>query len=266
MDSWRSGTRVRLLGATAGWLALALTGGRASANLRAPRSEFANPSSAVRPLDSAARLRVLHEDLTFRCHGRSCQVSATYVIQADAPLATELAFVLPVDTAVTALIGSTKIPAAVTRLNAPPPGFAQHLDLRQEYVLSEVADLPPLFQAVAPISFVPGQNRVSFSYQQPLGAVESGYSYLHDGSMIPRLYYVLWPLREWKRAPGFSIALRIEMDREPPGWWKRTFGHPAEVYCYGVKAPQQTQVGRQLVYTATLPDDFPDYLRCDVGP
>ncbi|HXU60554.1 MAG TPA: hypothetical protein VN962_02565 [Polyangia bacterium] len=223
------------------------------------------PSSAVQPIDPASHLRVVHEDLTFRCQGRSCQVTATYAIDADAAIATELAFVLPVDMAVAARVGSASAPTTVTRLNAPPPGFNQRLDVRHEYSLPDGEALPPLYQAVARVSFAPGRNQASFSYEQPLGARESEYSYFHDGTMIPRLLYVLWPLREWKHAPGFTIALRIEMDREPPGWWKRKFGHPAEVYCYGFKG-QQTQIGHRLVYTATLSDNFPDYLQCDVGP
>lgn len=224
------------------------------------------PSSAVRPVDPAPHLRVVHEDLLFRCHGRSCQVTATYAIDADAPVAAELTFVLPVDTAVKAVAGSIPTPAtAVTRLSGLPPGFTQRLDVRHEYELPSRTPLPPLYQATARVSFVRGHNQVSFSYEQPLGALESSYSYFHDGTMIPRLFYVLWPLREWTRAPGFTIAVRIEMDREPPGWWKRKFGHPAEVHCSRLNG-QQAQIGRQLVYTTTLADDFPDYLDCDVGP
>lgn len=173
---------------------------------------------------------------------------------------------LPVETAVVATIGPATVRPIVTRLiGGAPPGFAQRLDLRHEYVVPDGDALPPLYQAVTPASFVPGQTRLSFSYRQPLGAHESEYSYFHDGTMIPRLLYVLWPLREWKHAPGFTIALRIEMDRNPPGWWKRTFGHPADISCDQLQG-HQAQVGQQLVYTATLTDDFPDYLRCSVGP
>jgi len=264
MGSLRFGTdggRLRV----AAVLAVALGSSTAWANLRAPRREPVMPSSAVQPVDPASHLRVVHEDLTFRCHGQSCQVTATYAIDADAAIATELAFVLPVDMAVAARVGSTSAPTTVTRLNAPPPGFNQRLDVRHEYSLADGAPLPPLYQAVARVSFAPGRNQASFSYEQPLGAVEIGHSYFHKGAMVPRLLYVLWPLREWKRAPGFTIALRIEMDREPPGWWTRTFGHPATVGCEQFEG-QQAQVGPRLVYTATLPDNFPDYLQCDVGP
>ena len=264
MGSSRSSTKSRLIAATAGCLAVALGGGSASANIRAPRSEAASPSSAIRPATPAPHLRVLHEDLKFVCHGRACQVTATYAIESDAPLTTELAFVLPVDTAVTAAVGSTVVPAAIKRLSAPPPDFAQRLDLRHEYMLPDARPLPPLYEAVARVSFVPGQTRLSFSYEQPLGALEFDRSYFHEGTMVPRLFYVLWPLREWTRTPGFTIALRIEMDREPPGWWKRTFGNPAKVYCHGFEG-QQAQVGPRLVYTATLAENFPDYLQCSVG-
>ena len=265
MDSSLSSIDGRLIGASAALVAVALGGSTASANLRAPRSEVANPSSAIRPARPASHVRVSHEDLTFQCHGRSCQVAATYTIDADTPLATELIFVLPVETGVTAVVAGTAVAAVVKRLGALPSDFEQHLDLRREYMLPDAAALPPLYQGTVRASFVPGRNQVSFSYEQPMGAVESDHSYFHDGTMDPRLLYVLWPLREWKRAPGFTIALRIAMDREPPGWWKRTFGHPATVACEGLKG-QQVQVGQQLVYTASLSEDFPDYLRCWVGP
>ena len=264
MGSSLSSTSSRLIAATAGWLGVALAGSSASANIRAPRSEAASPSSAIRPTTPAPLLRVSHEDLRFTCHGRSCQVTATYAIESDGPLTTELVFVLPVDTVITAALGSTVVPAAIKRLSAPPADFAERLDLRHEYMLPDARPLPRLYEAVARVSFVPGQNRLSFSYEQPLGAVEFDRSYFHEGTMVPLLFYVLWPLREWTRAPGFTIALTIEMDREPPGWWKRTFGNPAKVYCHDFEG-QQAQVGPRLVYTATLSENFPDYLRCSVG-
>ncbi len=222
------------------------------------------PSSAIQPADPALHLRVLHEDLTFHCRDRLCGVTATYTIDADAAAETELAFVLPVDRPVVATIGHITVGATVSRLDALPSDFAAHLDLRHEYVTPDASPLPPLYQAAVHATFVPGRNRVSFSYEQPLGAHEGAYSYFSSGPMIPRLIYVLWPLREWKREPGFTIALRIEMDREPPGWWKRTFGHPLDVSCDGFNG-QTAQVGARLVYTTTLPDTFPDYLSCPVG-
>jgi hypothetical protein len=259
-----SGTDGRRAGAAAA-LVIALASSNAAANLRAPRAEVALPSSVVNTVDPAPHLRVVHEDLTFRCHDRSCQVTATYSIDADSNVTTELVFVLPVEAPVTAAVGPGTVAARVTRLNGLPAGFAEHLDVRHEYDVPPATPLPPLYQAAARASFAPGRNQISFSYQQRLGAVELDHSYFHEGTMVPRLFYVLWPLREWTRAPGFTIALTIEMDREPPGWWKRTFGNPAKVSCHGFEG-QQAQVGPRLVYTATLSDDFPDYLRCSVGP
>jgi hypothetical protein len=222
------------------------------------------PSSAARPVGSTPALAVAHEDLVFHCRDRQCQVTARYTIQAEAAVAVDLDFILPVAGPVTAQVGGTSEPAAVSRLRNLPRGFPERLDLRHEYQLPDSQPLPDLYQAVARAALAPGENQVSFSYAQTLGAVEAGRSYFSAGRMVPRLLYVLWPLREWTLAPGFAIALRIEMDRPAPGWWVRTFGHPAQVTCAGIEG-QQTQVGPRLVYTAMLSRTFPDYLRCSVG-
>ena len=62
----------------------------------------------------------------------------------------------------------------------------------------------------------------------------------------------------------FSIDLRIEVERAPPSWWKRVFGHPINVTCEDIRG-QRAQIGGQLVYRATIGDPFPDYLECDIG-
>ncbi len=222
------------------------------------------PSSTIRSEDPASHLVVLHEDLVFHCRDRACQVTATYMIQASVSVEADLAFLLPGDRPVNVVVGGIGTPAVVSRLGAPPRGFEERLDLRRVYVMGDSSPLPALYQAAAHVRFVLGMNRVSFSYDQLLGAREFGQSYLGKGHLVPHLIYVLWPLREWLRNTGFTIALRIEMDREPPGWWKRTFGHPPDVDCYRIEG-QRAQIGDRLVYTATLPDSFPDYLSCWVG-
>ncbi len=245
----------------AGFLA---TMGEARANLRAPRTEAQMPSSAVGPPKSDLQTRVLHEDLTFRCQHKTCRVTATYLVEADRFAAVALDFILPVDARVSARVDQARVPVSLTRADVAGVAIAERLRLRDHYMVHDPYPMPPSYQATASVELRAGPNQITFEYEQPLGAYERDYGYFHNGRMVLQCFYVLWPLREWARARDFAIDLRFEVDRPPPSWWKRTFGHPLNVSCDRLRG-QRAQVGGQLIYTAKIGDPFPDYLDCEIG-
>ena len=109
-------------------------------------------------------------------------------------------------------------------------------------------------------------------YSQPLGAVEIDYGYFKkQGRMVQRFRYELWPLREWKRSPGFRVRLSVAIERPSPGWWKRRFGNPRSVTCLTsdasapVPAGRLEQRGGQLWYEAELGPSIPDRITCFIG-
>lgn len=255
-------SRVVILGITV--LAFLAASGEALANLRAPRTEAQMPSSAAGPPKGDLQTRVLHEDLTFRCQQKTCRVTATYLVEADRVAHVALDFILPVDARVTARVDQARVPVSLTRAEVAGGAIAERLRLRDHYMVHDPYPMPPSYQATASVELRAGPNRITFEYEQPLGAYEHDYGYFHKGRMVLQCFYVLWPLREWARAKDFAIGLRFEVDRPPPSWWKRTFGHPLNVSCRDVHG-QRAQVDGQLTYTAKLGDPLPDYLDCQIG-
>ena len=167
---------------------------------------------------------------------------------------------LPIETHVTARIGAVSVSPVVT----PIPDKTGRDYLKKHYIVSDDGVIPPLYMAKAWVDLVTGSNQIIFEYDQPLAAREIGYGYFSDGRMLPEFRYMLWPLKEWRRAKGFAIDVRIEVGRQPPSWWRRTFGHPVAVACDQVVASQK-QEGAELVYRARLGDSFPDTLYCRIG-
>jgi len=240
------------------------TSGEARANMRAPRAEAQMPSSALGPPKGDLQTRVLHEDLTFRCEQKTCRVTAVYLVEADRVAPVALDFILPVNARVTARVGQAPAPVALTRAEVTGSTINERLRLDQLYVVPDGRPMPPSYQATASVELRPGPNQITFEYDQPLGFLERDYGYFHKGRMVGHCLYVVWPLREWARAKDFAIDLRFEVDRPPPSWWKRTFGHPLNVSCDKVHG-QRAQVAGQLIYTAKIGDPFPDYLDCEIG-
>ena len=237
--------------------------GSALANLRAPRTEGAMPSSVVGAPVGDLHAQVVHEDLAFRCHQKTCQVTATYQLEADRAARVTLDFILPVNVRVSARKGTSVVPVSLTSAASDLAEFRRRLAV-DYYEFSILRSAPALYRASATVDFVAGRNQVTFEYDQSLAATETDYGYFHAGRMVRKLLYVLWPLKEWSRAKDFQIGLSIEIDRAPPSWWKRTFGHPTNVSCRDFRG-QRSQVGDQLVYRATIGDPFPDYLDCQIG-
>ena len=231
----------------------------AAANLRAPRHLDQPPSSALAlAADAAASLVVTGETLDFSCE-TSCQVSAIYSVTATAAGEYAFSFVLPQSAAVTAQVNdapSTLATAEVARIDK----------LRHD---GETEPVEARFRG----ALRAGANRIVVRYQQPLANHETDYGYFRKGRFIEFFRYELWPLKQWQRAPQFTLRLTVTLPRKPPGFWARHSGKYKIIKCVSVghigegNAPIAGQLNQReslLSYEATL-HDFPDRLECSIG-
>jgi hypothetical protein len=243
-------------------LTLASTGARA--NIRAPIVEPQPPSSAARPVAAAGNLLiVMGESLSFRCDETSCDVEARYRIRAKEAVNTELAFVLPQASPLAVHVG-TQV-ATVDVSSAPEP--APEDEVQFESVALGKRKLATA-QARFPAAFAAGENIVSVSYKQPLGRREYGHGYFSRGRFVDYFRYELWPLSEWKHAPGFRIEGEVVIQRPRPSWWRRLFSTPRSVGCRGADPLNRValeQRGRELHLVFQIPDPIPRRLWCEIG-
>ncbi len=250
--------------APAAALGVLLAGGAAPANIRAPIVEPQPPSSAAHPVAPPGDvLVVLGESLSFRCDETSCDVEARYRIRAKEAVNTELAFVLPQASPVAVHVG-TQV-ATVDVAGAPDP--APEDDVQFESLALGKRRLATV-QARFPAAFAAGENVVSVSYKQPLGRREYGHGYFSRGRFVDYFRYELWPLSEWKHAPGFRIDGDVTILRPRPSWWRRLFSTPRSVGCRGAEPLNHValeQRGRELHLVFQIPDPIPRRLWCEIG-
>jgi len=230
------------------------------------------PSSALLP--AGDKLAVAREELRLTCGPELCRVEATYHLDVSAALEVELEFVLPTPSPITVLVGGAPTPSQAVKAALPVPAGAE----------PERGPGPPwgdTYRARFRVSLAQGAAVLKVSYDQPLSAYETDYGYFKDGRFVHHLDYELWPLKEWRRLPGFRIDLTVSLPREPPGAWARTFGDPFAFRCVGddrpgkdaqggylpgrrVFLPEPAQQGGLLVLRARLDraGDFTDGLTC----
>jgi hypothetical protein len=167
-----------------------------------------------------AHLVVLGETLDVRCGEENCDVRAVYRVRSAQTVRTSFEFVLPAGVTVTARVGAAAPPIDAT----PCPERAQFNALRSWRGRQ-------LFAARFEGEVAAGTGEIVVTYAQPLSALEHDYGYFSTGRMTREFQYELAPLKEWALAPDFALAFTMTVPREPPGWWKRTFGHPRSLEC-----------------------------------
>jgi hypothetical protein len=244
------------------------------ANIRAPIVFPRPPSSAVQPLQEgdgagarpAADLEVLGETLTFRCGAFACDVEARYRIAARRGATVPLAFVLPSATPVAVKVGAAAAPVSVVA--APPEALGDRDVNSLELHALENQNLQVL-QARFTATFVPGENVVDVTYQQQLGQREYGHSYFSKGRFVDFFRYELWPLREWRHAPGFRVDGDVMITRPHTSWWGRLFSKSRSLGCAGNseelawRALQER--GDELHFLFRFGDPIPRRLWCEIG-
>jgi hypothetical protein len=223
------------------------------------------PSTAAFPVAAAPDLAVLGEDLSFACEAdpQSCSVVATYRIHAPTAVSVELAFVMPLPAPLTVTVGSG---AAATRVRAAPAEALRDEDLNPWELERETAPLPK-YQAVFTAPLVAGENTVTAAYRQPLGKYEHDYGYFSKGRFTDNFRYELWPLDEWRHAPGFSISGTLSIHRPSPSWWTRNFSKARSIGCRGLEGVPHSlsQRGDDLVLKFKIADPLPKRLWCHIG-
>jgi hypothetical protein len=241
----------------------------AAANLRAPGHVPHSPSSALRA--PAGGLTVAGEELTCACAER-CAVTAVYAVTAAKEARLAFEFILPVKEQVAVRVGRA---GAVVRVGpAEPLNEREAAGLAAAGARSFRGDRVPLYRARFEATLAAGANRIVVTYDQPLGAFERDHGYFKKGRWVQTFQYEVWPLKEWKLAPGFTAKVTVTMPRPAPGWWKRTFGKVRSIACHGhaggkdapLAGARLTQRGRTLEYRADLgAATLPDRLVCNLG-
>lgn len=238
------------LGATACYPPLA------QANIRAPELIWQAPSSA---LSKAANLEVLGETLQFDCGEESCAVKAIYSVRADRPMDLGFEFILPVQTAVNALVAGRDAITSVTQSGSWMPGQRQLWEERRGKIL-------PLYRASFRGSLSTGTNTIEVSYVQPLGHIEAEHGYFTASRWIAFFEYDLQPLKEWSLAKDFALNLSVSIPHRPSGQglWSYIFSKSRSIEC-SIPGATVSEQNDKIVYTAQRGSEFPDQLNCYLG-
>lgn len=216
-------------------------------------------------LTNDADPEVLDEVLTVRCQLATCDVEARYRIRSRQPALLALAFVLPSATPVAVKVGATK---ALVDVEAAPPEALRADDLDPLERRSIERQGLSVEQARFSAPVVAGENTLVVSYRQPLGRQEYGHSYFSKGRFVELFRYELWPLSEWKHAPGFRVEGQVVIHRPAPSWWARTFSTSRTVGCRGSEAISRAapeQQGDDLRLVFHLVDPIPPRLWCEIA-
>jgi hypothetical protein len=235
-------------------------------NIRGPKIVQQVPSTAPFPVDVALGLVVLGEDLTFKCGAQVCEVEARYRIQSRAAVRVKLSFVMPLPAPLRVSVGSAD---AIADIFSAPAGALRDEDLEHHHEGYRELEELPRYQATFVAHLAEGENSVTVAYRQPLGRFEHDYGYFTNGRFTDFFRYELWPLSEWRHAPGFHLAGTVSIHRSPPSWWRRTFSQPRSLACgngfYDHALRNLQQRGDDLYLTFLMTDPLPKRLWCHIG-
>jgi hypothetical protein len=198
------------------------TGTLALANLRAAIYRDLGAGGALRPVPG---LTLQGETLAFTFDGvhrgpmpdldrqpQVCRVEAVYRLEAAEAREAIFSFITPSAEDATARINGMVVKVVSTPFEEPP-----RLDRRGQPVAERRFSLA--FEA--PLRA--GPNEVVVTYRQPLGAEEQGLAYFHRSRWRSFAGYEFWPVKEWKRAPGFQAEVTLSVPRVR-GLWETLFG------------------------------------------
>ncbi len=243
-----------------------------SANLRAPR---VIPQAASSALYEAQGLTVLGETLELACSLQSCRVRANYRVQSDSARELAFTFVLPDGVPVDARVQG--VPAVVTVAPRVATQTMERWTVAMDWWYRESDQF---HEASFSGHVGTGVNQIEVLYDQPLAAIEGDYGYWKKGRFVFVMRYDLWPLKQWKLAPDFTLEVRARFAPEVPAeWWQRIFSKRQEMRCKSVIKKQQADPTSQeleakpyvLEETGELQaatygaSDLPDRLLCRMG-
>ena len=247
-----------------------------SANMRAPYMRTSMPSRSL-TVKTPAPLVVVKEDLSFDCDApyegdigavakqrRFAQVTAVYHVDAERQCECAFEFVMPDDVEVAASIGEK--PCAAGRAVIAKGEFPDGWSVRINRSLCMVSFSGKLSQ---------GRNVIRIGYRQTVGVSEAHYGYFTKSVFASGFGYELWPLKEWKLSPGFSLNVDVRV-ADYPGFRRTLFGSKNSVHLYGSgrNADAQSQPCAEAVYSqedrylrarVNWTKNFPDVLHVSYG-
>lgn len=234
------------------------------ANLRAPKEYPGQISSALYP---SPALEVQKEELSLGCDGNFCDVQAVYHLQAERAASVDLEFILPLRAEVEARLGDTRLEVAATEETELTPQEAQSVKQRDSLGYHEEGEVSSLYRARFQAALPAGASTLTLRYRQRVAAREADYGYFVDSRFVRSVQYEVWPIKQWRRSPDFTLELEIRLKNEDPGWWASTFGTLKGLVCVAgdqghvLRGQQQ---GDALVLRQAL-RSLPDQLVCHMG-
>ena len=229
----------------------------AQANMRAPVSTREPPGSV---LTGSNGLTVLHENLRVECND-ACVVVAMYSVAAASDGDYQFTFVTPDPAQLAVKVNQTPVDVAHGPLAVDQARRIGEINAR--------ARARPPAQARFETALRAGHNEIQVSYRQAHGLQEHGHSYFSKGRFVRHFRYELWPLKEWARAPDFTLDLVVLLPSEPPGYFARRSGRYPVIVCGADEnstLPQARTIrsDTQLEYHVRF-SEFPDHLFCRIG-
>ena len=247
-----------------------------SANMRAPYIRASMPSRSL-TVKTQAPLVVVKEDLSFECDApyegdigtvakqrRFAQVTAVYHIDAERQCECAFQFVMPDDVEVTVSVDEK--PCAVGRVVIAKGEFPDGWSVRINRSLCMASFSGKLSQ---------GRNVIRVGYRQPVGVSEAHYGYFTKSVFASGFGYELWPLKEWKLAPSFSLNVDVRV-ADYSSLRRTLFGSRNRIRLYGSgrNADEQplpcveavySQEDRYLRARVNWANSFPDVMHVSYG-
>ncbi|WP_347253140.1 hypothetical protein [Leminorella grimontii] len=237
------------------------------ANMRAAINHIELPSSPLtlpqgqKPMP---QLVVQSETLDVDCDYDRCWVEAVYHITSSADATLDFAFIMPANTPVEAKVAGKYSAAKVTlerdAPEAPDPSYWNRC-----WSASECAAVLSLYRASFTGKVFKGKNTVEVAYFQPITHLEKAYGYFTSSRSIEVFAYEMAPLKEWQLADDFTLKVTLSALRERP---ERDGGsslfRSRSVNCI-LPGQKVEKNGEYLNLEATLDQNFPDRLVCNIG-
>lgn len=237
------------------------------ANMRAPMRHIELPSQQLTPPQGQKpmpQLVVQSETLDVDCDYNRCWVEVVYHITSSADATLDFAFIMPANTPVETKV-SGKYSAAKVSLERAAPEMSDSPYGGRCWSLTECASILPLYRATFTGNIFKGKNTIEVAYFQPITHLERAYGYFTSSRSIEVFAYEMAPLKEWRLADDFTLKVTLSALRERP---ERDGGsslfRSRSVNC-ALPGQKVEKDGNYLNLEATLDQNFPDTLVCNIG-
>lgn len=205
------------------FILLALICSNSYANMRAPMGYLNHGMEEIRT-DQTGLLTVIKEDLHFeagypflssvkKANEQKVRVNAKYIIFSEKESNYTFEFVSGKASDIEILVNKDK--TDVKQLASK---------IESEYEMG-------IYQLEFTSKINKGFNTIEASYVQKMSYIEYGYGYFFDGEFSTYLDYYLYPLKEWRLGPNFTLNISASF-KDDTGFSKHIFGSDYDINMY----------------------------------